>query len=563
MKNKLIYYASLFISLLACSDDFTQLPAVGALSDESLANPEGVDLLLIGAYSSLDGIRNNRTGNEWGASGDNWFMDVVADEAHKGSTDGDQPDLFDAEIFNWTTSNTIFLGKWEALFAGINRSNAAISLISTIEEADLIGQLAEARFLRGHFNFELQVSFGNVPYISEENFANSEFNQPNTGTIWEEIEADFQFAIDNLPTAQDDVGRPTSWAAKSYMGKVFLQQQKWVEALAVLNDVINNGPYSLNVEFVDNYAIAGENSAESIFAIQFTSDTGQSFNGNRGGSINQPADGALGTCCGFYQPTQDLVNAFQTDSNGLPLLDTYNQFDVTNDYGINDDEPFTPYTGTLDPRLDYTVGRRGIEYNGFGVMPGSSWIRATFADISGPYLPRKHVYRSGEDDNRGTTGSWGQQSSGINYDILRFADVLLMAAEAAAQTNDLNTAVDYVNRVRLRAKNMTYIKTEDGSSDAANYLIETYDTFSDQTFAVKAIKHERRMELGMEGKRLFDLRRYGNSVSVIREYIINETRTIPNFGEKVKPVLDSYELFPIPINAIDLSGGILQQNPGF
>ena len=258
-----------------------------------------------------------------------------------------------------------------------------------------------------------------------------------------------------------------------------------------------------------------------------------------------------------------MVNAFETDSAGLPLLDTYSDVDLPNDAGLNDADSFTPFAGTLDPRLDYSVGRRGIEFNGFGVMPGSSWVRATFADISGPYIPRKNVYRQGEDENRGTTGAWGQQSSGINYDIIRFADVLLMAAEAAAESNDLATAVAYVDRVRLRAKNMTYIKTEDGSADAANYLIEPYVSFPDQAYAVKAVRHERRMELSMEGKRLFDLRRYGNSIEVMNEYVGNEARTIPNFGQKAAVAKDAFVLFPIPINAIDLSGNILEQNPGY
>ncbi len=551
------------MGVMACSDSFTNLPAVGALSEEALSNVAGVDLLLIGAYSTLDGESNTRTGNQFGVVGDNWWMDVLADEAHKGSTDSDQPDLFALEVFNWNTSNSFFLGKWEALFAGINRSNAVIALIATIEDTDLTNQLAEARFLRGHFNFELQVSFGNVPYISEENYAATEFNQPNPGPIWDQIEADFQFAIDNLPASQADVGRPSSWAAKSYMGKTLLQQQKWGPALTMLNDVIMNGPYDLNVEYFTNWALAGENSIESIFAIQFTSDSGQSFNGNRSGSITQPADGALGTCCGFYQPSQDMVNSFETDASGLPLLDTYNDDDIANDAGLNDEDPFTPFAGTLDPRLDYSVGRRGVEFNGFGVMPGTSWVRATFADISGPYIPKKNVYRSGEDENRGTTGAWGQQSSGINYDIIRFADVLLMAAEAAAESNDLATAVAYVDRVRLRAKNMTYIKNEDGSADAANYLIEPYVSFPDQAYAVKAVRHERRMELSMEGKRLFDLRRYGNSIEVINEYVANESRTIPNFGQKAAAAKDAFVLFPIPINAIDLSGNILTQNPGY
>ena len=563
MKNRIIYYACLIMGVLACNDSFTELPAVGALSDEALANPEGVDLLLIGAYSTLDGESNTRTGNQFGVVGDNWWMDVLADEAHKGSTDSDQPDLFALEVFNWNTSNSFFLGKWEALFAGINRSNAVIALISTIEDADLTNQLAEARFLRGHFNFELQVSFGNVPYISEENYAATEYNQPNPGPIWDKIEADFQFAIDNLPETQADAGRPTSWVAKSYMGKTLLQQKKYGPALTMLNDVILNGPYDLNAEYVTNWALAGENSIESIFSIQFTSDSGQSFNGNRSGSITQPADGALGTCCGFYQPTQHMVNAFETDASGLPLLDTYSDVDLPNDAGLNDADPFTPFAGTLDPRLDYSVGRRGIEFNGFGVMPGTSWVRATFADISGPYIPKKNVYRQGEDSNRGTTGAWGQQSSGINYDIIRFADVLLMAAEAAAESNDLATAVTYVDRVRLRAKNMTYIKTEDGSADAANYLIEPYGSFPDQAYAIKAVRHERRMELSMEGKRLFDLRRYGNSIEVINDYIAIESRTIPNFGQKAAAATDAFVLFPIPINAIDLSGNILEQNPGY
>ena len=134
-------------------------------------------------------------------------------------------------------------------------------------------------------------------------------------------------------------------------------------------------------------------------------------------------------CCGFYQPSQDLANAFQT-SNGLPLLDTYNQSDIANDAGIASDEAFTPHTGPLDPRIDFTIGRRGIEYNGYGPFTGKENIRASFSDISGPYAAKKSMYYAGDDTNKGT-GGWGQQRSGINYHIIRYADVLLMAAEAA------------------------------------------------------------------------------------------------------------------------------------
>jgi len=563
MKKRIIICLSLFAVLLACSEEFTETPAVGALSDAAVQNEAGVELLLIGAYSTLDGIRNNLAGNGFAASGDNWWLDALSDDAHKGSTDDDQQDLFDVESFKANSSNPYFLGRWSSLFAGINRSNAVIALVPTIEGADLNGKLAEARFLRGHFNFELQRMFGNVPYISEENYSNTEFNQPNSGPIWDQIEADFQFAIDNLPASQADAGRPTAWTAKAYMGKVHLQQTDYAAALPLLSDVINNGPYDLHTEFISNFNAAGENGVESVFAIQFTADGGQSLNGNIGGVLNFPNPGPFGSCCGFYQPSQDLVNAFQTDAGGLPLLDTFNQTDVANDFGLADDMPFTPDAGNLDPRLDYTVGRRGINYNGYGLFPGQSWIRAQATDISGPYLSSKNVYRSGEEGVNQGTGAWGQQHSGINYNIIRFADVLLMGAEAAAETGDVGTALTWVNLVRNRAKGMTVVMNEAGDAPAANYVIEPYDDFADAAEAVKAVRHERRLELGMEGHRLFDLRRYGNALDVMSAFIVNESRVIPGVGTKFAAYTAKQDLLPIPITAIDLSGGVLTQNPGW
>ena len=562
MKKRLMFYVTLLVTVLACSDDFTEKPAVGALSDDALANADGVDLLLVGAYSSLDGIRNNQGASDWTVSGDNWWFDVLADDAHKGSTDGDQADLFLLEIYDWQTGNPYIFGKWNGLFAGVNRSNAVISLIASLEEGDFSSQLAEARFLRGHFNFELQKMYGNVPYISEENFAATEFNQPYPGPIWEQIEADLQFAIDNLPDSQADVGRPTSWTAKAFMAKAHMFQSDFGPALTLFQDVINNGPYALNAEFLDNFSLAGDNSAESVFAIQFTTDSGQSFNGNRGGTLNFPNPGPFGSCCGFYQPTQDLANAYQTDGAGLPLLDTYNQTDIANDYAVNSADPFTPHTGPLDPRIDYTIGRRGIDYNGYGLHVGADWIRATFADISGPYLPKKNVYQAGEDGNVGS-GAWGQQHSGVNYHIMRYADVLLMAAEAAVEEGDLTSALNYVNEVRNRAKNMSYLQNEAGDADAANYQIEPYTAFADASFARQAVRFERRLELAMEGHRLFDLRRWGNAADVINTYTQNEARTITNFGTKVGTYEPRMDLLPIPITAIDLSGGVLDQNPGY
>lgn len=565
MKKKIFLYVLAFFALtLSCSDDFTIQPATGSLTDEAIANATGVDLLLTGAYSALDGVRLNQTGNGFSYSPDNWWLDVMSDDAHKGSTDSDQVELFQLETYDIQTSNPYVLGKWLSLYAGVNRSNAVIALIATITEGDFTAKIAEARFLRGYFNFELQKMYGNPSYISEENYAATEFNQPNTGPIWDQVEADLQFAVDNLPATQAEPGRPTSWTAKAFLGKAHLYQAEWANALTQLQDVINNGPYSLNTEFLDNFTAAGENAGESIFAIQFATDGGQSLNGNIGGTLNFPGGGPFESCCGFYQPTQDLVNAYQTDGAGLPLLDTFNQTDVDNDQGIASDDPFTPHAGPLDPRLDYTVGRRGVDYNGFGTMVGADWIRALPSDVSGPYLPKKNIYQADELGANQGTGAWGQQHSGINYNVMRYADVLLMAAEAAVEsTGDLATALDYVNQVRNRAKNMSYVLNEAGDANAANYEIEPYAAFADVDFARQAVRFERRLELSMEGHRLFDLRRWGVTESVINTYVTSEDRTIPNFDQKVNTYQAFLDLLPIPVNAIDLSGNVLSQNPGY
>lgn len=557
--------------LVACSDDFTDIAPTGALSDEALQNATGVDLKLTAAYSAMDGERVNRLGEGVSAGGDNWWADVIADDAHRGSTDGDNTELFQLETLDWQTGNSWFLGRWSALFGGVNQANAVLTLIDQVPDGDFTQQTGEALFLRGYFNFQLQKFYGNVPFISVENAVNLEFNQPNPGPIWAQIEADFQAAIDNL--GSDVVtGRANSWVAKAFLGKVYLYQEKWDEAFTLLNEVVTEGPYSLSTEFVNNFNLAGENSAEAIFSIEFVADSGRSFNGNGAGTLNFPNPGPLGSCCGFYQPTQDLVNAYQTDGSGLPLLDTFADTDVTSDYDIESDEPFTLHTGPLDPRLDYTVSRRGVDYNGFGNNPGKAWIRATFNDVSGPYLPKKNVYQADEvDANRGI-GGWGSDWSGINYNIMRFADLLLLAAEASVEKSspDLALALDYVNQVRNRAKNMTYVQALDDDNnaipdtDAANYQINPYDSFANQDFARKALRFERRLELGMEGHRLFDLRRWGVAEEVINTYIANEAEDIYNsdYG-RFKTYVEKFNLCPIPITAIDQSGGILKQNTGF
>lgn len=560
MKNFITLFLSATLLLVSCSDDFTDINPVGALSDASLQNATGVDLLLVGAYSMLDGIRQDH-GEDWHPTGDNWWLDVLSDEAHKGSTDGDQPDLLTLELYTWDTTNPYILNKWRAIFAGINRSNSVISLIESSEDPSLFTtEMAQARFLRGHYNFELQKMWVNVPFISAENFANSEFNQPNNGPIWSEIEADFSYAASNLPTSRggnySEPGRPIKTTAQAFLGKALLYQGKWAEASTNLDAVVNSGDYALATDYFSNFRSDGENGPEMIFSIQYASDGGQSFQANRGGTLNFPVGPMTGgLCCGFYQPTQNLANAFQTDENGLPLSN-WASSDIANDAGISETEAFTPHTGPLDPRIDYTIGRRGIDYNGFGVFTGKDNIRASFTDISGPYAGKKNMYTAGDSDNRGT-GGWGEQRTGINYHIMRYADVLLMAAEAAVETGNLEKARGLVNQVRKRAMNSPRADT------SPNYVIDTYNsTWTDQSAARTAVRHERRVELGMEGHRLFDLRRWGTMVETLNAYIVHEGRTIPPFKARANAVSSKHMALPIPLDAIDQSEGALKQNPG-
>ena len=259
--------------------------------------------------------------------------------------------------------------------------------------------------------------------------------------------------------------------------------------------------------------MVGEDNTEAVFQAQFSADGVNSPNGNRGGVLNFPGGDPFGSCCGFYMPTIDLANAYLVDGiTGLP-----NNMDgeviLANDYNIASDAPFTPdTTSPVDIRLDYTVGRRGIDYNGFGENPGADWIRSVPAngDFSGPYLPKKNVYQSAEIGAARGRGVWGQEHSGLNYNIMRYADVLLMAAEAAVETGDLGLALSLVNQVRERAANSTPVQAVDGSGPAANYVVGLYPAFTDAASARQAVRFERRLELAMEGNRFFDLTRWGS-----------------------------------------------------
>lgn len=287
--------------------------------------------MLIGAYSLLDGVGSGPVNT---SSVSNWiYGSVASDDAYKGSDVGDQAQITTIERYIPQADIGAYNDKWVAVYDGVSRSNNAIKLIglaTDMTEAEKAQALGEARFLRAWYHFEAKKLWNMVPYVDET--VTDYINLPNDKDIWPMIEADFQFAIDNVSATKAQVGRAGKWAAKAALAKVHMFQQDYTSAKPLLEDIVTNGPFSLINNFHENFRIITENNAESVFEVQMSvGDGGSGQNGSWGDNYNFPYGSAPGGCCGFYQPTQNLVNAFKTDAAGLPLLDTFNDVDVTND----------------------------------------------------------------------------------------------------------------------------------------------------------------------------------------------------------------------------------------
>ena len=585
LKISLALMVGLAVSFTSCKDTFFDLPALGALSDAQMKSAAGIDGLLIGAYGALDG--SGIAGNPWDVAADNWIYGTVGGgEAKKGSDGADQAGINAIMQMIADPSNGFFNNKWSVLYEGVSRSNAVLRNLG--EAADIPdakkSQIAgEARFLRGHYYFDAKKMFGNIPWIDETTAAPEDVT--NTTDVWPMIEADLKYAYDNLPNTQSQKGRANKWAAGAYLGKAQLYQKKWAEAKATFDAVIANGvtsdgqKYALTANFEDNFRAENKNNSETVFAIQQVANDGTNSiaNGNNGWMLNFPYNSPFG-CCGFLQPSIDLANSFQTTAAGLPMPDSYNAHVLKNDQGIRGSEPFTPdATATVDPRLDWTVGRRGIPYHDWGYHPGETWIRDQ--SYAGPYSPKKTIYWKATQGTYADYSSWAPGSA-ININIIRFADVLLMAAEAEAQLGNLDKAQEYVNRVRARAANPAswlhdYAdpgNPEGGfsSKPAANYVVNTYPAGSFSSMgkdgALKAIYFERKLELAMEGHRFFDLSRWGIADQVLNAYFAFEGAITPDVrgGKFTK---GKNEIYPIPQRQIDLStkngSSPLTQNPGY
>lgn len=582
MKNISKYRFVLSLGLVAllsnaCKEEFLDRPPVGVFSEEALRTKAGVQGILIGAYAGLNG---SMYGNGSSAGADvstfsNWvFGSLTSDDGQKGADVGGSRS--NIERYEIAADNTKLDDRWRFVYDGIARCNDVLRiapLVKDFTETEVKNITGQARMLRGLYYFHGTIIFGRMPWIDEKT---TDYLQPNERVLWKEMEDDFKYGYDNLPETFPELGRVNKWASGVMLSKVYVYQKKWAEAKALLDVIIASGrttrgvKYALLPKYHDNFRIVTQGTStdsESVLDAQYSvNDNGRGFNGGLGDNLNFPHGGLPtqpGGCCGYHQPSQDLVNAFQTDANGLPFLDNHNKTEVKSDEGIESNQPFTPHTGPLDPRLDWTIGRRGIPYLDWGPHPGKAWIRDQ--NYAGPFSPKKNVYYKA--DEGVLTEGTSRQLSANNVRIIRFADVILLAAETEAELGNLEKAREYVNQIRRRAANPDgFVKMPDGKP-AANYVIQEYkDPWTDKAMALKTIRFERRLELGMEGQRFFDLVRWGIAKEVLNNYLAYEVTKRANLKGAV--FRDHNVLFPVPQRQIDAtrrSDGTptLTQNPGY
>lgn len=562
---------------VACKDSFLDVAPTGQLQGTDLNTKAGLEGLVISSYAQLNGRGFSQT-----ASSTNWmYGSIMGGDANKGSNAGDFNAITPFQTYLVTPSNGQLNDRWSNLYEGISRANSVLSILPTavpsVSAADKQRIGAEARFLRGFYYFDLKRTFNMVPYVDETyDYTRGDAAIPNDADIWPKIEADFKFAYDNLPETQTQAGRANKWAAATALARTYMYEKKYAEAKALFDLIIANGKttngkkYGLVAQYAQVFSADNENNEESIFATQNVANAGSSDAASNDLNLNWPyntgSTGPVG-CCGFFQPSFELANSFRTDATGLPLLDgSYNTGanQLVTDQGLKSSDPFTPDAGNLDPRIDHSIGRRGIQYLDWSVYPGQDWIRDQA--FGGPYSPKKYIYYKSQEGRFADVSNWTKGWTGINILLLRYADVLLMAAEAEVEVGSLEKARGYVNQVRQRAANVAGFVTTTGGQPAAKYTINPYPAtaFLAQETARAAVRFERKLELSGEGVRFFDLVRWNVAAATINSFLTYERPKLSNGYSGATFVAGKSEYLPIPQQQIDLqSRAILKQNPGY
>ena len=567
-----------FVMTNACKESFLEITPNGSLSESVLATYEGVDGLMIGAYSLMDG---QASGFGWESATSGWvFGSIRGMESNKGTDSGDQPDINPLQTYSESPSNNYLNVKWRALYEGVSRCNATIVTAIAAQEAETITAdeatsfIKQSRALRGYYHLEAWRLWADrstntgVPYVDENT---DQAVLTNTEDIRASIIADLTEGT-SLPLDMGQVGRFNKTVSQVLLAKALMQMNgDYATAKGLLSEVVTSGTNpagqkaGLEEKYGDIFDAEYRNGVESIYTVQYSVNDGSGGNNAGNGEVlNFPykgGGGSPGGCCGFFNPTQDFVNSFRTDASGLPFLDnSYNNEKVTNDQGVAVDASYIEYAGALDPRLDWSVGRRGIPYWDWGPHTGQDWIRDQ--SYSGPYNGKKQVYKKSQEGTLTEVGNWTSGWTANGYRLIRYADAMLLLAECKAMTNDGDLGLAQVNAIRTRAGNTAgFVREDDDSADAANYVIGTYGSFASQAAAMTAIKMERKLELGQEGHRYYDLQRWGDVESDLSRIMAHEKTMEWGSALYGSSSIGAEDVnFPIPQRQIDLGLGNIVQN---
>jgi len=574
---KFIKYITVFIlciTAVSCKKYLDETPQA-VVSQSDLTTPANTDAMVIAAYSALGNDRFFIPFSSMWAYGS-----IRGGDAYKGG--GGTGDVGEFHQFETFINNTVTNGSGDAVFyqlyVGIARCNTALQLVEgqTAAAYPLKTQReAELKFLRGHFYFLLKILFNHIPYVDEtiqksaDTYGSISNVALTSDQLWNKIADDFRYASANLPVTQNDVGRATKGAAQSYLAKTLLYQAyaqddknnlttidktKLAAVNTLCDSVISSGKYSLTPDFATNFLPQFDNSSESVFAIQYSkNDNSQIGRTDAGHVLDYPMNAEYG-CCGFHSPSTNMVNAFKTDANGLPEFTTFNDDNVvaTGDYKTN----------SFDPRLDHTVAIPGHPYK---YQPNLVYDAAWARDLQsyGPLLSMKETVAY-------TDPSFTRfppfMSSSKNWEIIRYADVLLIKAEALIQMGREIEAVPLINMIRTRAMNSTALLKQKDGTPTSNYHMDIYKPGVNcawtNTYAMQALMFERRLEFAMEGYHFFDLVRWGIAADYINNYFATETKRTPHLvGAKFTKNRDEY--LPISQAQINFSHGLYKQNPGW
>ena len=574
----LITFATILLLMSSCKR-YLDVKPQGTLTEADVATPQAADGLVTAAYAGI--------GNDvfTGSITSMWvYGSVHSDDAYKGG--GAVDDLgewnpYEQYITLVPTNNGSVLGfpsTWSTAYMAISRVNFALKVLNQISDADFPNRsirLGEMHFLRGHLYFILKIMFKYFPYVdetvSDADILKISNRQYSNDSLWEKIAADFQFAANTLPTTQPEPGRANQLAAKAYLAKVRLYEAYKQDennnvtgidptllndVVTLTTDVINSGQYLLNDDFAKNFFYGYDNGPESIFAIQYSINDGTSFGRiSESTGLNYSLAPQYG-CCWFHIPSQNMVNAFRTDANGLPMFDHFN------DVALGDAE-LTPTGVTVDPRIDHTIGLQGhpFKYQP-DVLYDHSWERA--GSIYGHFGNMKEEQAATCPCFKKIGPFYG---SSVNIDIIRYADVLLWKAEALIQLGRQDEALPLINEIRTRAANSTSLTRFADGTPPSNYHIDIYKPgvnipVWDKATAFKALQWERRLEFAMESPRFVDLVRWGIAAETLNAYLAVEKIRHPYLAN-AQFIKNRNEYFPIPQREIDFTKGLYQQNTGY